>query len=107
MEGLTELIGLTAYIVAMLVVMAVIVETCWQIVKMVSPRPIPDWLDVAGAIILGIALAWQFWVDAPSIFMSEISATQYNASALGVVLTGIMISRGANVVHEAIEKMKR
>lgn len=107
MENFAELIGLTGYIIAMLIIMAVIVETCWQIVKMVSPRAIPDWLDVAGAICFGIAMAWQFWVDAPSIFLSQVSGTQYTASALGVVLTGIMISRGANVVHEAVEKMKR
>ena len=93
--------------VMILIVLAVIVETCYQIVKMVSPWPLPDWADRAGAIFLGIAVAWQFWVDAPSIFMSQVSETQYAASALGVILTGIMISRGANVVHEMVEKIQR
>ncbi len=105
MEGLVELIGVSVSVVTMLVCMAVIVETCWQIVKLASPWEIPDWLDVVGTIGLGVALAWQFWVDAPSIFLSKISEIHYPASVLGVVLTGIMISRGANVVHEAIKKM--
>lgn len=107
MEGFADLIVLFGFMITLLVVMAVIVETCWQIIKMVSPWPIPPWMDVTGAILLGIAMAWQYWIDAPSVFISQISQTQYTASALGVILTGIMISRGANVVHEAIEKMKR
>lgn len=98
---------MTVSIVAMLIVMAVIVEMCVQIIKMVSPWPLPDYMDVTLSITLGIAVAWQFWVDAPSIFLSQVSGTQYAASALGVILTGIMISRGANVVHEMVEKIQR
>lgn len=94
------------YLIATLVVMAVVVEMCVQIAKLISPWPLADWLDVSLSIALGIAVAWQYWVDAPSIFLSEVSQTQYTASALGVILTGIMISRGANVVHEMIEKMQ-
>ena len=96
MEGIT----FTVTLIALLVVLAAIVEASWEVLKLAIPATIPPWADRAAAIIIGVALAWQFQADAPAMIVSQVTEYTYNISWLGIILTGAMISRGANAIHD-------
>lgn len=79
-----------------LVIMALLCEAIWETLKMVWQNGKFS-IDRIGALICGVIVALVVKVD----MFSLVGLTQ-STSIIGIVLTGIVISRGANFVHDLI-----
>lgn len=84
---------------AKLVVMAFLVEATWETLKMTWQDGKAS-IDRIGALFIGLALAFAINVDILSVAGLD-SGLQY----VGTVLTGILISRGSNFMHDLINKL--
>ena len=87
-----------------LIIIALVVEALWETAKMMwqEGKANPDRI---GAAVMGIVLCVAAGVD--FFVMAEIPLT---IPYLGMVMSGLLISRGANAVHdllEAIGKLKK
>ena len=88
MEGLLQL-----------VIMAMLVEAVWETMKM-------TWqdgkfsIDRAGALVVGVLASVTFNVDVFSLV-----GLAPSIQIVGVVLTGILISRGGNFIHDLLQKI--
>ena len=91
-------------------VLALVVEAVWERIQDALPRDrIPDWVKVWVSVIFAAALCLYYRVDlvAASLSMLEehlqdtlpVDAT---FSVVGAVLTGFLISRGSNFLHDFI-----
>lgn len=75
---------------------ALLTEALWQTIKLLkNVKKINK--DVLGAIILGIIVAFAAKID---IF--EILGIPIDIKYLGNILTGILISRGSNFIHDLL-----
>lgn len=75
---------------------ALLTEALWQTIKLLkNVKEINK--DVLGAIILGIIVAFAAKID---IF--EILGIPIDIKYLGNILTGILISRGSNFIHDLL-----
>jgi hypothetical protein len=75
---------------------ALLTEALWQTIKLLkNVKEINK--DVLGAIILGIIVAFAAKID---IF--EILGIPMDIRYLGNILTGILISRGSNFIHDLL-----
>ncbi|SHH56302.1 hypothetical protein SAMN02745196_00788 [Clostridium collagenovorans DSM 3089] len=79
-----------------LVIMALLCEAIWETLKMIWQNGKFS-IDRLGALICGVVVALVVKVD----MFSLVGLTQ-TTSIIGIVLTGIVISRGANFVHDLI-----
>ena len=79
-----------------LVIVAAIVESTWENLKPIWKTGEID-LNKVGTLVLGVLVAVYAGVD---IF--EIIGLPLALPIAGAVLTGILVSRGANVVHDLI-----
>jgi hypothetical protein len=86
----------------MFIVLALLAETIWQIIKMCVPKTykIPDFLDVIGSIGIGVLLA-----VAANLDIFAVIGFTLNIPYLGVFLTGLIISRGSNFVHDILVRV--
>lgn len=79
-----------------IIVAALLTEALWQTIKLLkNVKEINK--DVLGAIILGIIVAFAAKID---IF--EILGIPIDIKYLGNILTGILISRGSNFIHDLL-----
>lgn len=79
-----------------ILVVAFITEAIWETIKMAkNPKGIN--LDNIGAMILGIVIAIAADLD---IFAA--AGIKLNVSYVGNILTGLLISRGSNFVHDIL-----
>lgn len=84
-----------------LVILSLIVETVWETVKMAVPFKIPDWGDRIGAMCIGLLLAIGTGLDIMVILQIPIRIPY-----LGLILTGLLISRGSNFMHDILTKVE-
>lgn len=84
-----------------LVILSLIVETVWETVKMAVPLKIPDWGDRIGAMCIGLLLAIGTGLDIMVILQIPI-----HIPYLGLILTGLLISRGSNFMHDILAKVE-
>lgn len=78
------------------VVLAMIGEAVWETLKMLWQHGKFN-IDRIGALVLGIALA----LGTGSNLM-ELAGIPFKIKIIGVILTGILISRGANFLHDLL-----
>ena len=82
------------------VVIALLAETVWENLKMIwqNGKFNPDRI---GALVISIVITVSTGID---LF----AALNFNISipVLGSILTGILISRGANVMHDLLKKIQ-
>ena len=82
-----------------LIVVAILVESIWENLKMIWDNgKIP--IDRIGALAFGILVCVLTGIDIFPV-VSIPMAIPY----VGSVLTGIIVSRGANFVHDLLEKI--
>jgi hypothetical protein len=84
--------------------LAFLVETFWEIVKRVIPGnvKIPDWVDVMGSLAIGLLLAFDAKAD-----LLALLGLQFNIPYLGIIITGLAISRGSNFMHDLIGSVSK
>ena len=82
-----------------IITIALLVEAIWETLKMVWQEGKIN-VNTIGALIVGIAVSILAKID---IFaMQEISLS---IPLIGWVLTGILMSRGANFIHDLFNKL--
>lgn len=83
-----------------LVVLAFVVEAVWETLKLVYDK---DKLNIStiGALVTGLVIALTVDFD-----LLRILGFNPVIPYVGVVITGIVISRGGNFVHELLKRIK-
>lgn len=84
-----------------LIILALICEAVWETLKMVWQEGKLN-IDRIGALVFGLLIA--FVTNADLLALINIPAT---APYVGVALTGILISRGANFMHDLLKKIEQ
>lgn len=82
-----------------IVILALIGEAVWETLKMVWQEGKIS-IDRIGALVIGLLLALGTNLDILHLVGIEM---QYKL--IGVILTGILISRGANFMHDLIQSV--
>lgn len=82
-----------------LLVIAVLAEAVWETLKMVWDKGKVS-IDRIGAIVIGLLIALGTGFD-----ILKIVDVPINIPYLGIILTGILISRGANFIHDLLGKV--
>ena len=80
------------------VMIAFIVESLWETLKMVRNGSF-NW-NVVGVMIIGVVIAVGAGID-----LFTFIDIPLRVPYLGMVLTGLLISRGSNFVHDMFEKL--
>ncbi len=87
-----------------LLVTAILSEGIWEILKKLIPGKVKEslknYINLIGSLAIGILIA--FITDVNIFSMLNID---FNWHAVGVILTGILISRGSNYMHDIIKKL--
>lgn len=73
---------------------AILTEKLWESLKLISEKKKVS-VDRIGALVLGIVIALGTGID---LFAAV--GLPINLPYLGLILTGIIISRGANFIHD-------
>ena len=81
-----------------IIIIAILIEAIWENLKMIWQNGKLS-IDKLGALVISIAMCLLVNADVFSLVGLTISI-QYVAN----ILTGIIVSRGANVVHELFSK---
>jgi hypothetical protein len=81
------------------IVLALLVESVWETAKMVWQEGKFNW-ERLGVIILGVGVCVLASAD-----LFEAIGINLSVAYVGAVLTGIIASRGANFVHDLVEKL--
>lgn len=89
--------------ITVIMMLALLIETAVQVVKSWVPEgtATPAWLWPVMSVALGVGLCLLAGVDLLSIVGVNLAMPQ-----VAQVLTGVIISRGANFVYDLWEKMK-
>lgn len=80
-----------------LMVLALAVEAIWETFKMVWQEGKFSW-DRLGAMVLGIMLCTLSEID-----FFTIVGVPLNVQVMGYVFSGMIISRGSNVLHDLLD----
>ncbi|MCY6370768.1 hypothetical protein [Clostridium ganghwense] len=80
-----------------LIFLSMICESIWETIKLAVPYKLPKWGDRLGVIALGILLTTASGVDLMSIIGMPL-----RTPFLGLILTGLLISRGSNFMHDIL-----
>ena len=86
---------------AQLITVAVLVEAIWENIKMIWQNGKLS-IDRIGSLAIGILVCILVNIDIFSIVQIPV-----NIPIIGCVLTGIIISRGANFLHDLINKLTK
>lgn len=85
---------------AQLIIIAILVEAIWENLRMIWDKNKLN-INMLGSLLLAMTLCTIFKVDAfPIIGLST------NIPVIGSLLTGIIVSRGANAVNDLFKKVK-
>lgn len=84
-----------------LIITAMLGEAIWETLKMVWQNGKLS-IDRIGALIIGIFLSLTTGLD-----LLELSGIPVNIPYAGMVLTGILISRGSNFVHDLLDNISK
>lgn len=82
-----------------LFVVALVTEAVWETLKMTWQNG-KFCIDRIGALVVGLIVAFATNVD-----ILELVGVPVVFPYIGIILTGILISRGSNFVHDLYEKM--
>jgi hypothetical protein len=84
---------------AILIVLAMLVEVCVDIIKAAIPG-IRDWKSQLASVVVGVLLA-------TATATGLLSALQVNLAVrwIDYFLTGLIISRGSNFIHDLLSKL--
>lgn len=82
-----------------LIIVAILVEAIWENTKMIWENGKAS-IDRIGALVIGILVCVLTSIDIFSIVNIPIAVP-----IVGSVLTGIIVSRGANFVHDLLKKI--
>ena len=82
-----------------LLAIATIVESVWETIKMVGKNGKFNW-DRVGALVVGVLIAFGTGTD---IF--QLLEIPFKIPYLGSFLTGLLMSRGANFIHELFKAL--
>lgn len=85
---------------AQLILVAILVEAIWENIKMIYDKQKFN-ISMIGSLILGIIICVVFRID---IF--PIVGLNAAIPFIGSILTGIIVSRGANFVNDLLKKLK-
>lgn len=83
-----------------LIAIALLAEAIWENLKMIWQEGKIN-IDMVGALIVGIIVSMATQIDVFTILNFGIAIP-----FVGSFLTGILISRGANVIHDLLTKIK-
>jgi len=83
-----------------LVILALIGEAVWETLKMTWQQGKFS-IDRLGALLVGLLIAIGTGLDLFALVKVPLSIPY-----LGLVLTGVLISRGANFVHDLLKKLE-
>jgi hypothetical protein len=88
---------------ALVLLFGVLVEAIIQVVKGWLPDAViaPGWLWPVASAVTGIILSFAAGVDALSALGVEITAP-----FVGQVVTGLLVSRGSNFIHDLWKRIK-
>lgn len=78
---------------------AFITEAIWETIKL-AKQPKGINIDVIGSMVIGIIVAITAKID---IF--EVTGAPLDIPILGSVLTGLLLSRGSNFIHDILGSM--
>lgn len=87
-----------------LVVVAILAEAVWEILKNLIPSTsdkVWSYINLVGSLLVGVLVAF---VADVNIF--ALLGIDLKWPVVGVVLTGILISRGSNYIHDLVGKLK-
>ena len=87
-----------------LIVVAILSEAIWEILKNLIPNmndKVWAYINLVGSLLVGILIA--FIADVNIFALLGITLRWH---IVGVVLTGILISRGSNYIHDLVGKLK-
>ena len=84
-----------------IIVIALLAETIWENLKMVWQEGKVN-VDRIGALIVSIVVSMATQIDVFAILNFGIAIP-----FVGSFLTGILISRGANVIHDLLNKIEQ
>lgn len=87
--------------ILILVVAALIGEAVWETLKMTWQSGKFSW-DRLGALIIGMLIAVSGGLDLPKLVGIALQVPY-----LGMILTGVLISRGANFIHDLLGKIQK
>lgn len=79
------------------VIVALVGEAIWETIKMTWQHGKVN-IDRIGALIVGLIIAIAAGID-----IMDIIGVPMRIPYVGTVLTGVLISRGANFVHDILE----
>jgi predicted membrane protein len=97
-----ELVGKA---ILLIVLAAFLCEAVWETLKMIWD-PKYRKADRIGALLLGVAIAMVYGLDIFIILgFAVIWPWVWLKALFGPVLTGILLSRGANFVHDFLKKL--
>ncbi len=83
-----------------IIAVAIVSEAVWETLKMVWEKGKVQ-VDRIGAIVVSLVIAFGAGID-----LFEVVGAPLGIPFLGIVLTGILISRGANVVHDIFSRIR-
>ena len=86
---------------AQVVVLAIIAEALWETLKMTWQDGKVS-IDRIGSIIISLILAFKTELDL--LLMVELAD---ELSLVGVAVTGILISRGSNFIHDIFKRINK
>ena len=84
-----------------LVVIALICEAVWETLKMVWQEGKVS-VDRIGALAVGLIIAFVTGAD-----LLNLAGIPVTIPYVGIALTGILISRGANFIHDLLKKIEK
>ena len=83
----------------MVIVVSIIAESVWETLKMVWQNGKLS-IDRIGALLVSITITISTNIDIFTLFGLKTSIP-----FMGVILTGVLVSRGSNFVHDLLEKL--
>ena len=85
----------------MILVVSIIAESVWETLKMVWQNGKVS-IDRIGALVVSISITIGTRMDIFSYFGIDTTIP-----FMGIILTGVLISRGSNFVHDLLEKLSK
>ena len=82
------------------VIVAFIVEAVWETLKMIWQQGKVS-IDRIGALVVGLLVAFASGID-----LFVLVELPLQVPYVGLALTGILISRGANFIHDLLKKIQ-
>lgn len=87
-----------------LIVVAILAEAVWEILKNLIPNmndKVWNYINLVGSLAIGILIAFISDVNIFALLNIDLKWP-----VVGVILTGILISRGSNYIHDLVSKLK-